>query len=64
MFGDLYTLDECIALDLDWLKDELKDLTKEQRRLILAQYAKLVYDHQIGMKEYQTFVKAFDELED
>jgi hypothetical protein len=58
------TQSDCIDLDLEWVKDELKNLTKDQRRLILAQYAKLVKDYRIGMTEYQAFVSAFDELED
>jgi len=58
------THEDCIELDLDWVKEELRPLTKLQRRLILQQYAMLVENYNIGMTEYKAFVKAFDELED
>lgn len=62
MFSDVYTHEECIELDLDWLKDELKGLTKRQRRLILDKYTRLVQEHRIGMIEYKAFVKLFNDI--
>lgn len=66
MFGkwNRDTHDERIDLDLNWIKDLLRDLTTEQRCLILEEYTVLVKEYNIGMKEYKAFVKAFDELED
>lgn len=58
------TQSECINLDLDWLKSELKGLTKHERRLILNEYAERVEHYGVGMTEYKAFVKAFNELED
>jgi hypothetical protein len=64
MIDECSTQGECVDLDLDWLKDELRGLTKAQRRLILEEYADHVKEYRIGMSEYKSFVKVFDELED
>lgn len=54
----------CIDIDLDWLKNELKGLTKEERCIILEEYSKLVQDYGVGMREYKEFIKVFERLED
>ena len=64
MFDECDTHKECIEMDIDWVKDELRGLTKAQRRIILQKYADMVQDYGIGMKEYKAFMKAFDELEE
>ena len=64
MFDDCYTQEECIEIDLDWVKNELKGLTKEQRCTILREYIDILQGYRIGMAEYKAFVNAFDELEE
>ena len=64
MFDDYSTHNECIEMDLDWVKEEIKNLTKHQRRLMLDKYAELVEQYGIGMKEYKAFTEAFDNLEE
>ena len=64
MVPECSTHRECIDLDLDWLKDELKDLTKEERRLILSEYESHLQEYGIGISEYKSFVEAFDGVED
>lgn len=55
---------ECIDADFVWLKSELKNLTKEERCLLLDKYDAQVQEYGIGVQEYQAFVSLFDELED
>lgn len=56
-------LKECIDLDLDWLEKELEDLTIEQRCIILDEYIARVQRYDIGILEYNAFVKVFDKIE-
>ena len=53
---------ECIDEDFEWLKNELKDLTKTERCLLLDKYDKQAQSYGIGMHEYQAFVALFDEI--
>ena len=55
-------IEDDIKFDLKWLKDELKDLTNEERRLILSSYVEHVSDFGIGMCEYEAFVKLFNDM--
>ena len=64
MFDECDTQNECIEMDLNWVKEEIKNLTKHQRRLMLDKYAELVEQYGIGMKEYKAFTEAFDNLEE
>lgn len=54
---------ERIELDVDWLKNELRHLTKQQRHTILLEYIDAVQDYRIGMKEYKSFIEVFNNLE-
>lgn len=54
-----------VDFDLNWLKNELEDLTKEERCLIIEEYVRQVRVHNnIGMEEFQTFILALNELGD
>jgi hypothetical protein len=64
MPGDSSDVDELIQEDIEWLKTELQDLTKQQRRIILNLYLASVEEYHIGAKEYAAFVLAFDDLEE
>jgi len=58
------TTDDCIELDFEWLKNELEHLTSEQRVLILSEYEKKVHKYGVGIKEYQRFIRLFDEMQE
>jgi len=58
---DGLTFDDCVELDFEWLKNELKHLTREQRVLILTEYGAKVKDYGVGIAEYQRFTRLFDE---
>lgn len=64
MDGEIDTYDECIKSDLDWLKNELLLLTKEQRCLILSEYERKLGEYSIGVKEYTAFIDAFNQVAD
>jgi len=64
MFSNLGVSDELINKDLEWLKDALKGLTRRQRRIILDQYINSTNEYAIGIKEYNAFIRAFDNLEE
>jgi hypothetical protein len=51
-----------INSDLEWLKDELKDLTNKERCLILLAYLEQLERMDIGVQEYQAFVKLFNDM--
>jgi hypothetical protein len=56
--------DDCIEVDLEWLKNELRGLTKRQRVLILEEYQRGVREYSgINMKEFGAFMGAFTEFE-
>jgi riboflavin synthase len=61
MFGNRYDedQDERIRIDRKAVKDELKDLTTEQRRIILEEYQEMVLAYGVGVKEYKEFVRFF-----
>ena len=61
---DCITFDDCVNLDFEWLKNELKLLTRAQRVHILNDYDRKVKEHGVGINEYQKFVMLFDELKE
>ena len=58
------TLEGCIDLDKEALKNELRALTEEERVLILKAYEEKAQEYGVGMQEFKEFMKWFDELED
>lgn len=58
---DHLTKDDRIAEDSEWLKSELKHLTRRQRVLIINEYDRQVQSYGIGIKEYQRFISLFNE---
>lgn len=60
----LVVSDDSIKEDFKWLKNELRDLTKEERRIIVEEYVEQVGSYGIGVKEYQAFMKMLEELEE
>lgn len=55
---------ECIKIDLKWLKHELKDLTNQQRCLILKEYMNNLKKYNIGMREFVSFIVVLLETND
>lgn len=64
MEDECHTQEECIESDLDWLKNELSLLTKEQRCFILSVYEEKLGDYGIGVKEYTAFIDVFNQVAD
>ena len=58
------TLEGCIEVDQESLKNELRALTEEERMLILKEYEEKAQEYGVGMQEFKEFMKWFDELED
>lgn len=58
------THEECITTDKEFLKEELKALTKAERMIIIEEYRKRAQEYGVGMKEFSEFMRWFDELED
>ena len=61
---DCITFDDCVELDWEWLKKELQTLTNEERVTILSEYEAKVHKYGVGIKEYQRFVRLFDEMQE
>lgn len=53
---------ESVKHDLIWLEQQLSELTRQERKYVLEQYIRSVKSYQIGIAEYNAFVKAFDEF--
>lgn len=62
---DPKNLDDRIKKDLEGLKNELLDLTKAQRRIILEEYENGVREYTgINMREYKAFIDFLLEMEE
>lgn len=58
------TLESCIEMDQEALKNELRSLTEEERMIILKEYEDKAQEFGVGMQEFNEFMKWFDQLED
>lgn len=56
-------MDEDLQNDLIWLKEELKPLTKTQRRIILEEYNELIKNFSISIEEYSLIINLFNDLD-
>ena len=65
MSDDNETHDERIEEDLEWLKNELLNLTNDEICIILLEYERELKKHtDIDMKEYCAFINLFNSLQD
>jgi len=58
------TDEECIFIDKDTFRNELRALTSDQKMFIIGEYEKLAQEHGVSMREFNSFMLYFDELED
>ena len=55
-------VDDLIEIDKNSLREELLALTTEERVLIIEEYMEMVKSYGVGMKEYEAFIRFFDEI--
>lgn len=49
--------------EIEELKNELKDLTKQERCIIIEEYVKWAKESNISLAEYHTFMNVLNDLE-
>ena len=64
LIEDRPTQEEKIKEDFEWLKNELEGLTKAERRIIINEYVDQSGSYGVGVREYQSFIKMLEGLEE